>query len=85
MDYLELFSISREDRSAYYRARLAEHTPPATAFDKKMIGVYRRLLDLNESDTGRLTEKRKYDFYRPLSRTQFLRWSSMCRVMGNLF
>lgn len=85
MDYLELFSISLEDRGVYYRVRLAEHTPPVNAYDKKMIGVYQRLLDINNSVAGSLTAKRVSDFHRPLSRKKFIRWSSMYMVMGNLF
>ncbi|MEW7988483.1 MAG: hypothetical protein AB2803_14920 [Candidatus Thiodiazotropha sp.] len=44
MNDLESFSHSRKKNCEYYIQKIAEHTPPATASDERMIRIYQRIL-----------------------------------------
>ncbi|MEW7999032.1 MAG: hypothetical protein AB2540_10625 [Candidatus Thiodiazotropha endolucinida] len=44
MNTLESFSLSRKKNCEYYIQKIAEHTPPVTASDERMIRIYQRIL-----------------------------------------
>ncbi|MES9989788.1 MAG: hypothetical protein AB2552_09545 [Candidatus Thiodiazotropha endolucinida] len=44
MKGLESFSLSRQKNCEYYLQKIAEHTPPVTESDERMIRIYQRIL-----------------------------------------
>ncbi|MBT3013396.1 MAG: hypothetical protein KUF77_18315 [Candidatus Thiodiazotropha sp. (ex Lucina aurantia)] len=44
MNGLESFSLSRQKNCEYYLQKIAEHTPPVTESDERMIRIYQRIL-----------------------------------------
>ncbi|MEW8415914.1 MAG: hypothetical protein AB2690_01485, partial [Candidatus Thiodiazotropha endolucinida] len=44
MNGLESFSLSRQKNCEYYLQKIAEHTPPVTESDARMIRIYQRIL-----------------------------------------
>jgi hypothetical protein len=59
MDDNVFISMSFEQRRAYCRKKISEHTPPTTPHDEFMIKVYAGLLDLHDeaSETPHRSEK----------------------------
>lgn len=49
MNSLDSFSLSREKHCSYYRQKIAEHTPPKSENDERMIRVYQRILKNDRS------------------------------------
>jgi len=44
MNSLESFSLSRKRHCDFYTRKIAEHTPPKTENDERMIRLYQRIL-----------------------------------------
>ncbi|MEW8027415.1 MAG: hypothetical protein AB2792_18170 [Candidatus Thiodiazotropha sp.] len=44
MNGLESFSLSRKKDCEYYIQKIAEHTPPESESDERMIRIYQRIL-----------------------------------------
>ena len=44
MNSLESFSLSRKQHCDFYTQKIAEHTPPKTENDERMIRLYQRIL-----------------------------------------
>jgi hypothetical protein len=49
MNGLESFSHSREQHGDCDRQEIAEHTPPKTENDERMVRIYRRILKIDPS------------------------------------
>lgn len=49
MNDLESFSLSRKKHCDFYRQKIAEHTPPKTENDERMIRIYQRILKRDRS------------------------------------
>jgi hypothetical protein len=62
MDIHETFFISSQKRCDYYRKKIAEHTPPKSANDARMICIYQRLMTRDGSFLSTLFE---YDMVYP--------------------
>jgi hypothetical protein len=62
MDIFESFFVSSQKRCDYYRQKIADHTPPKSDNDARMICIYQRLLTRDGSFLSFLFE---YDMVYP--------------------